>query len=268
MEFRTYKPAKLNNLIISIYERKVTLPLRMQMLPEGCVTLIFNLNTNIKSVKGEKVDSRMFNPGNTFCFLSGLHTHPLYFDLEGLHVVGLIMHPAAIKTFFDMPTAEVKDQVMEGVFIKELNYIEDRLKELNSFPERACWLENHFYNKLNQKTNLNLAFKLSKTVQQMKWDVMQGRRLKIESYSGYSKMHTHRIFKDWLGLTPGKLIRMEQFQKAVDLIHRTDLSLTQVGLECGFFDQAHFIRVFNEFAKITPGQYKKKMTHLPGILFV
>jgi AraC-like DNA-binding protein len=267
MEFKTYKPAKLNHLVVSIYERKTNFPVKMKMLPEGFVTLIFNISTEIKMVKGQKIDSRAFNPANVFCFLSGLHTSPLYFDLEELHVVGLIMYPAAVKAFFNMPTNEVKDHVIEGDFIGELNFIEDHLKSLHSFPERAYWLENYFFKKLNQAEDLHIAMKLNRTTQKMKKDVLQGKRLNIESYSGYSKMHTHRIFKDWLGLTPSKLIKMEQFNKAIELIHQSDLSLTQIGLESGFYDQAHFIRVFNEFAKMTPGQYKKGMTHLPGILF-
>lgn len=267
MQLKTYKPAKLNHLVISIYERKTSFPVKMQMLPEGCVTLIFNLSTDIREVKGQNIDSSAFNPADVFCFLSGLHTQPLYFDLEELHVVGLIMYPAAIKAFFGMPTEEVKDHVVEGNFVEELNFIEDHLKTFNAFPERAIWLENYFFTKLNRAEDLHVAMKLNRTVHQIKRDVLRGKRLNIESYSGYSKMHTHRIFKDWLGLTPSKLIKMEQFNKAIELIHSTDLSLTQIGLECGFYDQAHFIRVFQEFAKMTPGQYKKGMTHLPGILF-
>ncbi|MCB9282728.1 MAG: AraC family transcriptional regulator [Lewinellaceae bacterium] len=266
MEFKTYKPARLNNLVISIYERKVPGPARVQFLPDGSVTLIFNIGQKIKSASGEKVDSKVFNPTETFCFLSGLHTKPLYFDMGGLHVVGLILHPAAMRAFFQMPTEEVKDLAIEGDFIQELDYIEDHIRSLSTFRERAFWLENHFYEKLNRVEDLPLAMKLNRTVEKMKQDTLQGKRLDIEAYSGYSKMHTHRIFKDWLGLTPGKLMRLEQFLHSIDLIHQTGLSLTQIGFECGFYDQAHFIRTFDEFARMTPGQYKSRSTGLPRVL--
>ena len=266
MEFKTFRPTRLNRLIQYIYERRVTMPMRVQFLPDGCVTLIFNIGQKIKRAKGEKIDSNLFNPTDTFCFISGLHTKPIYFDMEGLHVVGLIMYPSAIKAFFGIPTREVKDLAVEGLFIKELEYIENEIKALTTFQQRAIWLETYFVDKLNHSEDLHLAGKLRSTVQKMKRDVMQGNRPDISSYSGYSKMHTNRIFKDWLGLTPGKVIRYQQFLHALELIHASEMNLTQIGLTCGFYDQAHFIRTFEEFARMTPGQYKKQKTHLPGVL--
>jgi AraC-like DNA-binding protein len=266
MEFNVYKPTLLNDLVLSIYERKVDNPTKVQFLPDGVVTLIFNIGTASTSVKGKKIDTSVFNPTEKFCFLSGLHTKPLYFHFDALHVVGLIMSPAAVKTFFSMPTEEVKDQAIEGSFLTEMNYIEDQLRERSSFLERAHWLESYFFTRLNQVADLHLAIKLNKTVQQMKNDVLHGKRFVLEAYSGYSKMHTHRIFKDWLGLTPGKLIRYEQFQHAMNLMHQTELNLTQIAHASGFFDQAHFNRVFFEFANMTPGQYNKNKTAVPGTL--
>jgi AraC-like DNA-binding protein len=108
--------------------------------------------------------------------------------------------------------------------------------------------------------------KLNQMVVQMKRDVMNGKRPDVGSYSGYSKMHTNRIFKEWMGLTPSKLLRYQQFQHSIQLMHQSNASLTQLGLDCGFYDQAHFIKVFEEFAKMTPGNYRYNKTHLPGIL--
>lgn len=111
-----------------------------------------------------------------------------------------------------------------------------------------------------------MAGKLQQTIWKMKSDVFAGNRLNVDAYSGYSRMHTTRIFKEWFGLTPAKMVKYEQFLRSLDLLHSSDQSLTQVALECGFYDQAHFIRVFSEFAKMTPGQYKKKMGHVAGVL--
>jgi AraC-like DNA-binding protein len=266
MEYREYKPAKLHNLVLSIFERKVSFPMKVQFLPNNCITLIFSLGDKIPSAKGENVDSEVFNPTGTFCFLSGLHTKPLYFEMTGLHSFGMTMHPAGFKAFFGMPTEEVKDQAIEWNTNLDLAFIEDHIRGLASFEERAYWLEDYFFRKLDPAGDLELASRLSLLTTRMKQDVLLGKRPDLEAYSGYSKMHTHRIFKDWLGLTPGKLIRYEQFQHAIGLMHRSEKSLTEIGLESGFYDQAHFIRVFEEFARMTPGHYKNHKTRLPGIL--
>lgn len=265
MEFQEYIPSKLDQLVISIFERKVTSPMRVQMLPDNTVSLIFYIGEKIDHAHGKKVDSRAFNPTEYFCFLTGLHTEPLFFDMEGLHSIGIRMMPSAIRAFWGIPVEHFQDRVLDWELGEDLAYIEDHIRGASTFMERAHWIENYFAKKL-ESADLTLAPQLNRLILRMERDVKMGKRPDIEQYSGYSKMHTHRIFKDWLGLTPGKALRYQQFLSALNLLDRSDWSLTQIGLECGFYDQSHFIRVFKEFAKMTPGQYQKLKTPIPGIL--
>ncbi|MEZ5040379.1 MAG: helix-turn-helix domain-containing protein [Saprospiraceae bacterium] len=265
MKFRKYIPTKLNSLVFSIFERKVDIPLKVQFLPDNTISLIFYIGEKIESAKGKKVNSKVFNPTETFCFITGLHTESLHFDMEGLHSIGLNMHPSAIKAFWGIPVEEFQDVVTDWEMTGDLAYIEDQIRTLQTFQERALWLENYFFNKLNQ-VDLSLALQLNKMTRRLEQDVLMGKRPDIEAYSGYSKMHTHRLFKDWMGLTPGKLLRYKQFLRAIDLMHQSEQNLTQIGYECGFYDQSHFIRVFEEFAQMTPGKYQKNKSPLPGIL--
>lgn len=265
MEFRKYIPTKLNHLVLYIFERKVTMPLQVEMLPDGSVSLIFYVGEKIESVRGKQIDSRIFNPTEHFCFITGLHTEPIHFNMEGLHSIGLNMHPSAIRAFWNIPVKEFKDAVVGWEMQGELAYIEDHIRAMTAFKDRAIWLENYFFEKL-KGNDIDFAWKLNQVMQQMERDVLQGRRTDVSAYSGYSKMHTHRIFKEWLGLTPGKLLRYKQFRKAIRLMHQSDMNLTQITYSCGFFDQSHFIRVFEEFAHMTPGRYQKRKGPLPGIL--
>ncbi len=265
MEFREYIPTKLNHLVYSIFERKVSAPMKIQMLPDATVSLIFYLGDKIESAIGKNMDSNKFNPTERFCFFTGLHTEPLYFQMGGLHSIGLNMHPSAIKTFWGMPVKEFQDVVVGWELEKELSYIEDHIKSMNGFLERAYWLENYFSNKL-KGIDTSYSLNLNKIMVQMEKDVIRGKRANIDAYSGYSKMHTHRIFKEWMGLTPGKLLRYRQFLHAIQLMHQSDMSLTQIAYECGFYDQSHFINVFEEFAHMTPGTYQKNKSPIPGIL--
>jgi AraC-like DNA-binding protein len=45
------------------------------------------------------------------------------------------------------------------------------------------------------------------------------------------------------------------------------VKLIDVGLENGYYDQSHFIRSFHEFADMTPGEYRRQMSSIPGQLF-
>eukprot|EP01030_Chromulinospumella_sphaerica_P007514 gene7514-7347_t len=52
-----------------------------------------------------------------------------------------------------------------------------------------------------------------------------------------SRSHFSRAFKCSTGCSPQEWIRQQRIARAKLLIQHTDLSLTQISLECGFCDQ-------------------------------
>jgi AraC family transcriptional regulator len=67
-----------------------------------------------------------------------------------------------------------------------------------------------------------------------------------------SRSHFSRAFKCSTGLSPQDWIRQQRIARAKQLIQKTDLSLTQISLECGFCDQAHFCHIFTRSEGINP----------------
>lgn len=67
-----------------------------------------------------------------------------------------------------------------------------------------------------------------------------------------SRSHFSRAFKCSTGLSPQEWIRQQRIALAKQLIQYTDMSLTQISLECGFCDQAHFCHIFTRSEGINP----------------
>jgi AraC-like DNA-binding protein len=67
-----------------------------------------------------------------------------------------------------------------------------------------------------------------------------------------SRSHFSRAFKCSTGLSPREWIQRQRIARAKELIRRSELSLIQIGLECGFCDQAHFCRSFSRSVGVTP----------------
>jgi transcriptional regulator GlxA family with amidase domain len=67
-----------------------------------------------------------------------------------------------------------------------------------------------------------------------------------------SRSHFSRAFKCSTGCSPQEWIRQQRIARAKLLIQHTDLSLTQISLECGFCDQAHFCHMFTRSEGINP----------------
>lgn len=73
-----------------------------------------------------------------------------------------------------------------------------------------------------------------------------------------SRSHFTRKFKESTCQSPHVWLRQQRVDKAIELLRHSPLSLTQIAMECGFFDQAHFCRVFARSQGMTPLAFKRQ----------
>lgn len=59
-------------------------------------------------------------------------------------------------------------------------------------------------------------------------------------------------FKQQHCITPTEYIKLKQVNRALFLLKERNMSLTHVALDCGFYDQAHFTRVFKAIQAAPP----------------
>jgi AraC-like DNA-binding protein len=71
--------------------------------------------------------------------------------------------------------------------------------------------------------------------------------------TGWSQKHHIGEFREHIGLAPKMFARVMRFGQAVNRLRRRDhASLTELALDCGYYDQSHFDRDFHAFAGVTP----------------
>ena len=74
---------------------------------------------------------------------------------------------------------------------------------------------------------------------------------------GISQYHFSRLFKTTIGLTPHQFITQYRIEESKKML-KSNYSISEVALECGFADQAHFSKVFKKIEKLSPKEWLKK----------
>jgi AraC family transcriptional regulator of arabinose operon len=65
------------------------------------------------------------------------------------------------------------------------------------------------------------------------------------------------VFKDEMGISPGKYLRRIRIQKASSLLATSRLSVKQIMAMAGYDNKSHFVRQFRKEFHITPSEYRK-----------
>jgi AraC-like DNA-binding protein len=83
----------------------------------------------------------------------------------------------------------------------------------------------------------------------------------ITSELGFTARRFIETFSDQVGMTPKAFCRVRRFQEAVRLAAEArEIEWVRVAADCGYFDQAHFIRDFRAFSGINPSDYRGRAT--------
>lgn len=79
----------------------------------------------------------------------------------------------------------------------------------------------------------------------------------LAQVAGMNPKYFCRFFRSITHQTPMDYVNFYRIEQAASLLCTTSLSVTEVGLECGFNDGSYFVKVFQKYRGITPNQYRK-----------
>ncbi len=88
-------------------------------------------------------------------------------------------------------------------------------------------------------------------------------RDQVAECTGLSSTHFSRLLKQIYGHSFTDFVVYLRVERARELLVRTEKSLVQICMECGFNDQSYFTRAFQKRTGRPPGEYRKyKRSHL------
>lgn len=84
--------------------------------------------------------------------------------------------------------------------------------------------------------------------------------LSVSELATAANVHPKTISKQfprYFGCTLGEYRRKIKIEKALQLVKSSNLTLAEVALECGFYDQSHFTAAFKRLTGLLPRQFQK-----------
>lgn len=73
-----------------------------------------------------------------------------------------------------------------------------------------------------------------------------------------SRATYYRLFKKMFSVSPNEYLLNYRLGKAKEMLQYTDKTVSDIALDCGFFDPSHFIKNFERAEGITPARYRQQ----------
>lgn len=85
------------------------------------------------------------------------------------------------------------------------------------------------------------------------------RRDDVARIAGVSPSHFSKLMTQRMGRSFSQLLTQMRINRARGLLGTTTASLSDIALECGFYDQSHFAKAFRAAAGESPGEYRRRI---------
>lgn len=107
------------------------------------------------------------------------------------------------------------------------------------------------------QTRADHEFAVETVIGQMRADVGYPYTLDVfAEMANYSPFHFARMFRNAVGIPPGEFLAALRFERAKELILRTDLSITDICFEVGFSSLGTFSSRFKHLVGISPNDLR------------
>ena len=219
-----------------------------RLLPDGCVELILNFGDRFREHKG--ADQSSLQP---LRFVVGQMTRPVLVSPTGsVQLLGIRFAPGGTLPFFHCPPGELTNTITPLADIAAAfdQHLSEQVYEARGWPEKIRLIEAVLIKLLGTKKGLTPS--LQGTISTI---IREGGQTSIDVLAnnlGISGRQLERRFVREVGLGPKLLCRILRFQQVFRAVESGDPSWARIAADCGYYDQAHLIRDFRQFAEQTP----------------
>jgi AraC-like DNA-binding protein len=260
--------------LLWLYEGYTQPHAKERILPTGEMQIVINLLEDRSCVYDRDDTGRC----QTFTgsLLSGAHSqYQVIGTAQQASVMGVCFRPGGAFPFLRSPAGELRDTTvsLDTLWGRAAIDLRDQLLEAATHQFRFEVLERALLAELARGFDQHdldqhglVGFALRRFMDTPHMTTIAS----VSEQIGLSPKRFIQVFRDETGFTPKVFCRIRRFHRALDRMEgRKNVEWANVALDCGYFDQAHFIHDFRAFSGINPSSYLAHRTphrnHVPFV---
>ncbi|MFY9309167.1 MAG: helix-turn-helix domain-containing protein [Bacteroidia bacterium] len=266
MNYKTYAPCTTLSAFVKCYwdlkASKEIKPEKQRIVPDGCMEMIFHYGDLFKQ---HFKDGRYIVQPRSFVF--GQITNPLYIEPTGeTGIFAIRFHPDGFTPFSTMSICDMQNRAvsLQELFGYEGLLLENEILSALTNEDRVGKIESFLINRLLTPESIDQITKSCvETIMRLNGQLSVNelaQNLKI------NRRQLERKFSSVIGLSPKQLSKIIRLQATLKMLENNQFTnLTSVANEGNYYDQAHFIKDFQEFTGLSPKKFysnKLKMSIL------
>lgn len=230
-------------------------------LPSASLTFILSLDGPIVSADTapKALSADAFQ---TEILLAGLHQKPAYIA-QPAHEAGiqLAVHPLAARALFGVPARDLGSLVIDGVDVlgPGIQDLVERLYDQNSWPDRFGQLTGYLRRLIDERMK-GYEYPRTELVEAWRWLDHRGGNASMQDLNRHVMMSRRQltaVFDAEVGVSPKRVARLMRFDRARQILvarlcDKAPLDLSELAQRCGFYDQSHLTRDFQQFTGLSP----------------
>ncbi|MCU0479782.1 MAG: helix-turn-helix domain-containing protein [Anaerolineae bacterium] len=228
------------------------MPLQEAIFVDGRADILFNFG-----VAYQRGHPHLNSTPIPFSNVDAQRTYPVSIHQTGaIHLIGVRFRVGGLAPFIPHPLYQLSDSVIStsDIFGRAIDELESKLYEAQLI-DQIVLLDAFFMQSLRLRDSYRMVMDITrklvspdKTIQQISHDV------------GYSIRSIDRFFRDDIGFSPKFYARILRIERAIQLMMTaSNLTMIELALQLGYYDQAHFSKEFKDFTGQTPIAYRAQL---------
>ncbi len=216
-----------------------------RVLPTGCVDLILSLDEH------HKVD-----------VIAGARSQSIVIDTSrSLSFIGAQFRPGGAFAFLGLPAGELQDISVDPALVwgSSARVLREKLLDTPAPEARFRILERFLLERLHKARDRHPAVQYA--IDTIGDSGGAASVASIVERTGLSARRFIATFRAEVGLAPKVFCRLARFRRVIGTLRNVEaVDWADIALDCGYFDQSHFIHDFRAFAGVSPSAYLRHRT--------